>query len=280
MPHIDRRIISFDLETPRGKKHYDGLNVEYSLVKTGGTSMNEAQIRVANLDRDERNFLVTTTSPLARPRRRSAITIYAGYESRGVTRRFVGDIFSVTPSQPPDIWLTMKARTGHFDQCATVACTAPARCNLSTLAGLVADDLGLVLEFQAEDKTIGSHSFSGPALRQVDKLAEAGLVDAFIDDDRLVVKDRGAPLRGKRRKLSKESGMIGMPSVTEKGVNVTMLLDAHTVIGTQLEIESEFNPAANGLFTVCSLRENCSLRNRPFYIEAETIRTGLGGMAT
>lgn len=277
MDKIDRRIIYLELETPSGLRRYDGMSVEYSITKTGGTRLNEAEIKISNLSRDVRNFIVTATSPLSSPRREKSVRIYAGYESTGVTRRFVGDVISATLSQPPDIWLTMTARTGAFSQGNILARNAPYHTNLSVLARSVAEDLGLTLDFQAEDKGIGNYSFTGSALKQVNKLADAGLVDAYVDDDRLIVKDRGAPLKGNRRKLSKKTGMIGMPHVNEKGATVTMLFDPYTAIGTELEIESTINPAANGLYTVCGLRENCALRSSQFYLEAEAVRHGLGG---
>ena len=277
MANIDKRIIYLELEVRGGKKRYEGMSVEYSVTKTGGTVMNEAEIKIANLARDVRDYLITTTSPLKRPRQRVAVALYAGYASTGVTRRFVGDVTSATATQPPDIWLTMKARTGYFSKGNILARSAPAHANLSALSKGVADDLGLILEFQARDKGIGNYSFTGSALQQVNKLADTGLVDAFVDDDRLVVKDRGAALTGRRRKLNKATGMIGVPEVDEKGVKVKMLLDPYTAIGTELEIESEINPAANGVFTVYKLRENCALRNTQFYLEAEATRRGLGG---
>lgn len=278
MADLDRRIIQVELEVPGGKKRYEGMAVEFTVTKTAGTVMNEAEIKIANLAKDVRDYLVTETSPLRRPRQRKSIALFAGYESMGVTRRFVGDITSATVSQPPDIWLTMKARTGAFSKGNILSRSAPARSNLSVLAGNVARDLGLVLEFEATDKGIANYSFTGSALHQVNKLADAGLVDAFVDDDRLVVKDRGKGLTGRRRKLSRATGMIGLPEVDEKGVKVKMLLDPYTTLGSEIEIESELNPAANGVFTIYKMRENCALRNTQFYLEVEASRRGLGGM--
>lgn len=276
---LDSRIIYVELEVAGGKKRYEGMAVEYSVTKTAGTIMNEAEIKIANLAKDTRDYLVTETSPLKRPRQRKAIALFAGYASTGVTRRFLGDITSATVTQPPDIWLTMKARTGYFDKGNILARSAPARSNLSALAKNVAADLDLALEFEASDKAIANYSFTGSALQQVNKLAAAGMVDAYVDDNRLVVKDRGKGLTGRRRKLDKTTGLIGVPEVDEKGVKIKMLLDPYTTLGSEIEITSELNPAANGIFTIYKIRENCALRNTQFYLEVEASRRGLGGMA-
>lgn len=276
---LDKRIIIVEIEVAGGVKRLEGISCEYTATKMSSGQMNEAEVKIANLSKADRDYLVTATSPLQRPRQKKSLTIWAGYESMGVSRRFVGDITLATVTQPPDIWLHLKAKTGSFARGDIVARSAGAQSNLSQVASTVAGDLGLTLDFQAEDKSIANYSFTGAALLQVDKLGQAGLVDAYVDDDRLVVKDRGKGLAGKVRKLSEETGMIGIPEVDEKGVKVKMLMDPHTGIGTTLEIESTLNPAANGRFVVYKMRDNAALRNTPFYIEAEAVRPGMGGMA-
>ena len=277
MADIDKRIIIVEIEVPGGKKRLEGISVDYSVTKSSGSAMNEAEIKIANLSKEDRDYLVTATSPLQRPRQKKFVTIFAGYQSTGVTRRFTGDIVSATVSQPPDIWLTMKAKTGYHAKGDIMSRSAPAQSNLSGLAEGVAADLGLTLDFQATDKGIANYSHTGAAFSQVGKLGQSGAVDAYIDDDRLVIKDRGKGLSGRLRKLSEKTGMIGIPEVDEKGVKVKMLMDPHTTVGSVIEVESKLNPAANGRFTVFKLKENCSLRNTPFYLEVEATRAGLGG---
>jgi phage protein D len=212
------------------------------------------------------------------PRQRVSVAVYAGYDGTGVTLRFLGDITRAVPTQPPDIWLSMKAMTGYHNKAQLLARTAPERTKLSALAGNVAADLGLTLDYQATDKDIANYSFTGGALGQVNKLADSGMVDAYVDDDRLVVKDRGKPLAGRVRKLSEATGMIGIPEVDEKGVKVRMLLDPYTTLGSRLDISSVQNPAANGQFTVYKMSERGALRDTAFYIDAEALRPGLGGL--
>lgn len=276
--NIDKRIIIVEIEVPGGKKRLEGLSCDFTVTKTAGSLMNEAEIRIANLARADRDYIVTATSPLRRPRRRKSITVWAGYASTGVTRRFSGDITDSSVTQPPDIWLSVKAKTGYHARGDLVARTAPAQANLSQLAGNVAKDLGLELDFQATDKSVSNYSFTGGNLIQVDRLARAGLVDAYVDDDRLIIKDRGKALAGRVRKLCEATGMIGIPEVDERGVRVKMFMDQHTGLGTMLEIESTLNPAANGNFVIYKMRDNCSMRGLPFYIEAEASKPGLGGM--
>ena len=266
---LDTRRVVVELDTKSTRKRYEGMAISYSVTITGNAHMNEAQIKIANINKEDRDFILTATSPLRRHKERKTITLYAGYASTGIARLFCGDITASSVTQPPDIWLCVKAKTGFFARSSIVAVGGEERQSLSTLSGKVAGHLGLQLDFQADDKSIENYAFTGGAGLQVDKLGEMGLVNAYVDDDRLVVKPEGVALSGKVRRLSKHSGMVGIPELTEQGVKVKMLHDLETTVGGMLEITSELNPAANGRYVIFKATYTGESHGQPFYIEAE-----------
>jgi len=142
----------------------------------------------------------------------------------------------------------------------------------TTSAEAVADDLGLSLTFEAEDKRIANYNFSGGALKQVDKLGETGRVDAYVDDSTLVVKRAGAPLSNQIRVLNIDTGLIGIPEITERGIKVKFLLDNVTVLGGALRVKSVIYPAVNGDYTIYKLGFDIATRDTPFYWIAEAQR--------
>lgn len=266
---LDKRILIAEIEIAGKLVRLEGLAMHFSVTKTAGAAMNEASIKIANLNKEQRDYLIMATSPLKRVKERKSVKLYAGYQSTGTALLFAGDVTAATPTQPPDIYLQMKAKTGFWSRGTVVANSMPAQAQLSNIAGQVAQDLGVALDFQAGDKKIDNWSFTGGAALQVDKLERAGLVNAYLDDDRLVVKDESSPLKGKLRKLSEKSGMIGIPEVTEQGIKVKMLYDKNTGVGALLEIESKLNPAANGAFVVHTAKYDLASHDTAFYIECE-----------
>ena len=266
---IDTRIVTLEIEVAGGLKRIEGASCVFTVSKTGNGVMNEADIKVANLAKHDRDYLISATSPLKRLRERKSVTLYAGYVSTGVARLFRGDITAASLTQPPDIWLQLKAKTGYFARGQVVSRQAPEQTALSALAAQVASDMDLRLDFQAGDKQVENYSFTGGNAFQVDKLGKAGLVNAYIDDDALVVTDDAVPLAGKMRRLSEESGMIGIPEITEQGIKVKMLFDTQTTIGTLLDVQSRLNPSADGRYVIHRLQYNGASRDTPFYIEAE-----------
>lgn len=274
MPAFDPRILRIGIEVDGRLRVYDDLWMSATISKFANPLQNEAEVKIANLTRDARDFLLTETSPFNQLKKPRKLFIEAGRKSIGAFALFQGDITEGTPSQPPDIILTLKAKTKQAAKGIVLAQAYGAREQLSTIAKGVADALGLALVFEAQDKAVANYSFTGGALKQVEKLGEAGRVNAYVDDDRLIVKDYNVPLAQATHVLSKSSGLIGVPELTEQGVKVKYLLDPKSQLGGEIELESEIYPAVNGKYVIYKLSYEVSNRDTPFYCIAECKRKG------
>jgi len=272
MSTLDPRIVLIGIEVNGVLKTYDDLYVIASGTKYANANQNECEVKIANLDKATRDYLLTETSPFNKNRRRKLLRVEAGRRSTGTALVYQGDITSATGSQPPDIMLTLKSATGDYLKGDIVSRSSAGATPLRSLAQRIAADLRLSLQFEAKDKQIANYSFAGGALKQVDQLGVMGRVNAFVDDGKLIVKDYNVPLAGRTRVLNKDTGMIGIPEFTEYGVKVRMLFDNQTVIGGGLDIRSEMNPAADGLYTVSKLGFEIASRDVPFYYIAEATR--------
>lgn len=272
MNQLDPRILRVGVEIGGRLKIYEGMNIVASGCKYANPTQNECEVRISNLDNATRDFLLTETSPFNKNRRRKLVRVEAGRRSTGTSLVFQGDITQATVSQPPDVTITLKALTGDYAKGNIVARATGAATPLRTIAQQVAADLGLVLVFEATDHQIANYSFTGGAIKQVNRLGELGRVNAFIDDGQLVVKNYNAPLKGNTRVLNLETGLIGIPEFTEQGVKARMLFDNQTRLGSGLLLRSVINPAVNGVYTVYKLNFELASRDTPFYYTAEAVR--------
>lgn len=271
-PELDSRIVRVGIEVNGQLRTYDGLAVVVSGCKFANANQNECEVKITNLARATRDYIVTETSPFNKSKTRKRLIVEAGRKSTGVSTVFVGDITCATVTQPPDVTLTLKAATGDYSKGDVLQRTQPGLCSLRQIAAQVAKDLGLSLDFQCADKQIANYTFTGSALRQVDQLGTFGRVNAYVDDAALILKNYGRPLSGSSRVLNLETGMIGIPEFTERGIKVKMLFDNQTKLGSGLEVRSELNPAANGSYTVYKLGFELASRDTPFYLIAEASR--------
>jgi hypothetical protein len=269
---LDLRAVKLTIEVNGGFKTYQDLYISASGTKYANASQNECEIKIANVDKETANFILTETSQFNKNRTPKKVLLEAGRESYGTTQIFVGEITSAVPSQPPDIMITLKCLTGNFQKGNIISRTQPGNALLSVISQQVANDLSLGLDFQALDKQISNYNFTGGALKQVEKLGQVGLVNAFIDDAVLIIKDSDKALKNKIRVIDSQSGMTGIPEVTEEGIKVKYLLDTQTVLGGALRINSKIYPAVNGDYIIYKLGFEIANRDTPFYWIAEAKR--------
>lgn len=272
---IDPRIVRLSVEIDGKFEVFEGFDIFARGRKTANAQENTCEVRISNLTKHVRDYILTTTSPFIGNRRApKRMIVEAGRQTTGLTRLFYGDITSSQISQPPDIGLTLRFQTGAHKKGQIVARSGLPSQNLSDISRAVAADLGTSLTFEADDRAIANYAYSGAVTGQVGAIGDAGGVDAFIDDTVLVVKNKGSALKNRVRVLNKHTGMIGVPEFTERGLKVKMLIDAGVVIGGAMSVESELNPATDGTYSIYALDFEVATREEPFYFIAEGVRAG------
>lgn len=271
---IDLRRIRLGIEVSGRINWYEGegWNIKVSGTKYANPLQNDCTATIKGLSTETRDFILTETSPFNSNKTPKRLLVEVGRMSTGLFRIFTGDIASVEPGSPPDVDITIKAKTQSAQAGNVVAVSGGEKGKLSGIAQRVADEIGVGLDFQATDKLISNFSFSGAALRMVNLLQDAGGVRAFIDDEALIVKDYNKPLAGRIKILNMNSGMVGIPKGTEKGVDVTFLIDSESLLGGMLRLESKFNKALNGDYTIAQLKFEASTHDDPFYYTATCTR--------
>lgn len=270
---LDPRLLRISIEINGQLKSYEDLDMSASGTKYANANQNECEVKINNLDKTTRDYLLTETSPFTKSKTRKLLRVEAGRVSSGYSLVFQGDITNAVGAQPPDITLALKAATTDFAKGDIVSRSQAGVVPLRNIAARVAQDLGLSLTFQAAAKQISNYSFTGSAAKQVGQLGQLGRVNAYVDDGALVVKDWNAPLADRVREVNLDTGMIGIPDFTETGIKVKLLFDNQTVLGGALRVTSRLNPAANGLYTVAKLGFELASRDTPFYYIAEATRS-------
>lgn len=276
---LDLRLIRVGIEVDGRINWYaslmDGktaMKIRVSGTKYANPLQNDCTVVITNLSHTTRDYIITQASPYNKSPTPKRLIVEVGRVSTGVMQLFIGDIISAEPSQPPDIALTIKALTQNAAAQVLSARSGGPATKLSVLSKSVADDLGLALDFQADEKNVANYQHSGAALKQVEKLQTAGGVSAYIDDGVLVVKNARLPLNGRARILSKTTGMIGIPKPDEKGLKVSMFIDADTVLGGGLILRSQINKAANGDYVITQLGFDAESHGPSFYYHALALR--------
>lgn len=264
----DLRRIRFGIEISGRINWYEGLRVRAGGTKFANAQQNECTLTVSGLSMSTRDHLLTETSPFNSNRTPKRLIIEVGRVSTALFRIFIGDIVSAEPSAPPDVDVIIKAKTQSAQAGNVVAIASGPISKLSAISQRVADEIGLGLDFQALDKNISNFSYTGAALKMVNLLQDSGGVRAFIDDETLIVKNYGSALSGRIRILGAETGMVGIPKATEKGLDVTFLIDSESLLGGMIRLDSKMNKSLNGDYVIDQLKFDVASHEDPFFYSA------------
>lgn len=264
----DLRRIRFGIEISGQINWYEGLRVRASGTKFANAQQNECTLTVTGLSMTTRDHLLTETSPFNSNRTPKRLIIEVGRVSTALFRIFIGDIVSAEPSAPPDVDVIIKAKTQSAQSGNVVAIASGPISKLSAISQRVADEIGLGLDFQALDKNISNFSYTGAALKMVNLLQDSGGVRAFIDDETLIVKNYGSALAGRIRILGADTGMVGIPKATEKGLDVTFLIDSESLLGGMIRLDSKMNKSLNGDYVIDQLKFDVASHEDPFFYSA------------
>lgn len=266
---IDDRIIRVGIELDGVVKYFEKVNIKASGSKTNNSTQNEFNISITNLSRETRDYLLTNNNILNRKLKNKSITVEAGRKSTGLSLVFKGDIRMVNTSQPPNIALNIRTYTGDALKSQLISTSAGASAKLSTISKTIAESLSKKLIFQAIDKTIANYAFTGAKLEQVKRIENLGGVDVTIDNDSMIVKNENKPLRGQIFLINATNGMIGLPTINERGISVKTLFNNNVKIGSIIRIESKINVALNGDYVVYEIHYDIANRDTPFYTTFE-----------
>lgn len=268
----DLRRVRFGVEISGRINWYEGLRVRAGGTKFANAQQNECTLTVSGLSMSTRDHLLTETSPFNSNRTPKRLIIEVGRVSTALFRIFIGDIVSAEPSAPPDVDVIIKAKTQSAQSGNIVAIASGPISKLSAISQRVADEIGLGLDFQALDKNISNFSYTGAALKMVNLLQDSGGVRAFIDDETLIVKNYGSALSGRIRILGADTGMVGIPKATEKGLDVTFLIDSESLLGGMIRLDSKMNKSLNGDYVIDQLKFDVASHEDPFFYSATCSR--------
>ena len=261
-----KRKVIVQIQTANGIKEFDVIDVKFSLKKVMSSIMNEAQISICNLAKDDIEYLTTFTSEFIAIQQRKRIRIFAGYEETGVSLIFDGDIARAIPTSPPDVWLECKALSGYYSNKEVISMSLKGSLSISDICMACASKLGMpLIDLSKTTKKITDFSFTGDKRKLISEINDLGGISAWEDNGTLYISDENKP-RGDilARELSEKTGMIGVPKVDPIGIEVTMLLDNSLQIGQVVVLNSQLFKQANGNYYIYEIRHEGHLRGNNF----------------
>lgn len=264
------RICYVEFITANGQaKRLDGIDIQFSIEKHMGAVMNEANVTIYNLTREDIEYLTTFTSQWIAYQQRKRLRIFAGYTDTSVGLIFDGDIIEALPSMPPDIALRCKARSGAYNNSTMISKSVTEPITTKDLLKQVGSWTGLTVnDHTTTDRKIGGFYYTGSATQLIGQLNDIPDIIAYEDDGSLwVVDKKNTDIGLQMRVINKNSGMIDIPQPNATGIEVKILLDPAIKLGQKIKVESDLIPAVNGVYTIYELKYTGHLRGNEFYTD-------------
>ena len=272
---MDKRICYVQIQTPSGNKEIRNIAIKGRITRKMSQTGSTAKISIANLSREDVEYLTTYTSPYVDQSKKKRINVFAGYESTGVGMIFSGDIYSALPEGLPDTWLNIEAKTEYFNQ-QNIITLSQSKINTKGIAQIVANQLDLALIWRSKsEKFIDAFNFTGAKTKLLNRLNQLDNFTAFVDNGSLLVIDINeqppqtstTKQKGFIKLINAESGMIGIPQPDEHGVKIKVLLDPAVNLGDWFKLGSKRLPIVNGFYQVYEMTYDFATREPQYYLE-------------
>ncbi len=252
-----------------------GFRMTADAINPGGDSMGRCQIRVFGLRNDVMNKLTTIGSINTAIKAKNSILLAAGDVDSGMNAVFTGTILDAWAdyNSSPDVAFNIIAFSGLAAAVKPVGATSyKGSTDVASILGQIAkDEMGLGFENHGVDAKLSSPYLSGTALAKVRSVAQAADVSWTIDRGVLVVWPGTGGRRGTVPLISPDTGMVGYPSLSSKGMAVKMLFNPNVLLGGDVQIQSAI-PMACGTWRVFNVAHNLSseIAGGPWFTTADT----------
>lgn len=262
---FDPRLVKVSITFEDGVHVYQDLMISARGRLLASAIASQCEVQIFNLNESHKNYILTQGSPYKFPRTLIPLSLEVGRESYGTFEIFNGQMLAGAATQPPDIGITLVSVNNSFLLGAIIASTQPPISSLKTICQQCATRNSLSLDFQATDKQIDNYSYSGSVAGELRNIEKIGGINVYSNNGKMIVLDSNKPRAGTVRLINAANGMVGVPEVTSSGVNVRVMIDNSLQLGGSVQVESEINPAANGVYKIVQMDFDLANRRDPFW---------------
>jgi hypothetical protein len=228
-----------------------GLRASVTVTRVGADSFNQATGQIYGLTLDMMNDL-STMGLLIDNNKRNTIAIYAGDDKSGMGLVFSGTMHDVWANleSAPEASLEFSAQTGLPDLVAAISPSSYQNgADVATIISGLAGQIGRTFENNGVSVFLANAYFPGTALQQIAEAAEAAGIHWHDDGYTIAIWPTDGARDGVTPLISPESGMIGYPKFTERGIDVVSIFNPNITFGGWVTVQSIIR-GANGKWRV------------------------------
>ena len=230
------------------------LAMSVKIEKTGAPDFGKANVTIYGLPLDIMEQL-STLSMKPNYYAKNVIRIFAGDEKAGMTQVFCGTITKASAdfSGAPEVKFSIESQTAFF---GSITAQSDSVINGSQSAASFIEQqvkkAGFSFKNEGVTGQVQNSVYQGSPIEQARQCAREIGAELVLDDDKAVLIGNGASRKGNAPLLKKDTGLIGYPKLTQKGVDVTCIYNPALQFAGAFKLES-IVPKASGEWRITKL---------------------------
>jgi hypothetical protein len=225
----------------------------------GGDTMGNTKIRVFGLSQQLMNQLTTIGQINRAIRVKNTVSVAAGDEN-GLQLVFAGVIVDAWAdyNASPDVPFIIEAAAGMDVAVKPVNSTSyKGNTPVTQIMQDLATEAGLAFESSGVDVQLFSPYLAGATLSKIRQAARAAGIEYTIDRGTLAIWSIGRSRESEVPMISVDSGMIGYPELSSKGMTVRCVFNQNIKFGADVKVQSTLE-MANGIWHVFHVSHSIS----------------------
>lgn len=235
-----------------------GLATEIRVEKPGLPDKNKATVTIRGmLDADMDMLAMLAPSP--KEARNNRIAVLAG-DAAGLSQVFSGEITdaSANYNAAPDIPFTITALSGYYSSLMPTPSTSyKGDVPVADIVASLAAEAGYAFRAENVSAKLLNAVLTGPPLEKARAAAAQAGVTLLVDDGTFILLSEDQAREGDPVRISKETGMVGYPSYSAKGISVKTYYNPALVHKGLIEVDSVVKKA-RGVWRIVKLCHSLS----------------------
>lgn len=228
-------------------KIISGLACSFNIEQVAAPDFNKCQGKIYNMKIDDIAKLTTLSFEPLSSEKRNLIKLETTENGTDFTTVFLGEIENAYGdfNSAPNIALNINAMAGSFAMKLPASpLSSKGSVPAKELLNKLAQSAGYRLETDIS-ANVNNVYFQGSVMQQIHAIARAIGAKVIIDNDILRVMKREQALKGQAVLISPESGLIGYPTFSNQGINISCLYNPNIKQQGLIQIKSVV-PKASG----------------------------------
>lgn len=231
-----------------------GLATAVNVEKVGLPDKNKATVAiygVAMADMEQMTTLAFETLETDK----NLISIKAGNKGSDLDLVFMGEITTAFANfnMAPDVVFSIDALAGYFPTLMAIPATSlNGTVSFTSLLSQLAGQAGYTFVNEGLTGSCTYPYYVGSPIEQIKQLANDNDFEIIIDDNEIIALPQGGVRKGNTVQLSATTGLLGYPTFTSDGIQLSCVYEPSLVLGGLVEVSSVV-PKASGLWKITKL---------------------------